>query len=138
MLSSAIAKKFTTVKARQRCLVEKAELVRDFTATLQSWYDKLPAEFRVDFPLKGTNNRSPQGVRAEHLFYLHLSYHGNLAAIHSILGHPWNLNSAQASDRNNGLVKSQIDFSNEALMEASRNIIIITRSISVDAVAPVW
>jgi len=70
--------------------------------------------------------------------YLHLSYQGNLAAIHSILGHPWNLKTAQPLELQDDAVKAQIDSSHRALTDASKSIIIITRSISVDAVAPVW
>lgn len=136
MLSSAIAKSFTTVKARQRPLVEKAELVKDFNARLQSCYSSLPKHFKVSFPIEA--KAVPEGIRVEHIMYLHLSYYGNLAAVHSILGHPWNLNTAPAHDLNNKTVKAQIASSNEALTDASRNIILATRSISVDAVAPVW
>jgi len=80
----------------------------------------------------------PRGLRAEHLKYLHLSYYGNVAAIHSVLGHPWNINDAQLSDQDDTVVTSQIEASSDALAETSRSIILITRSISLDAVAPVW
>lgn len=135
-LSSAIAKSFTTVKARQRSLIEKAQLVKHFNARLETWYGDLNTDLNVVFPLDTRN--LPRGVRVEHLMYLHFTYHSNMAAIHSILGHPWNLDAAQSFDLDDVTVKSQIKDSDEALVVASRSIIFITRSIAVDAIAPVW
>ena len=61
-----------------------------------------------------------------------------MAAIHSILGHPWNLCNALSIQRDDAIVRDQIEASNNALADASRSIILLTRLISVDAVAPVW
>ncbi len=135
-LSSNIAKSFTTVKARRRSLLEKACLVKDFNTRLESWYSNLSSDLKVVLPIDIKS--LPSGVRAEHVMYLHLSYHGNMAAIHSILGHPWNLHNAPSVDEDDEVVRDQIHASNDALVEASRKIILITRSTSVDAVAPVW
>jgi hypothetical protein len=135
-MSSSIAKSFATVKARQRPLREKVHLVKEVNKNLRSWYKTLSPDLKISFPVD--TKKIPRGLCAEHLMYLHLSYYGNLAAIHSILGHPWNLNDAQFSDQDDTVVKSQIEASSNALAEASRNIILITRSISLDAVAPVW
>ncbi|CAN9394725.1 unnamed protein product [Alternaria alternata] len=118
-MSSYIAKRFATVKARQRPLREKAHLVEEVNKNLRSWYKTLSPDLQIAFPVD--TKKIPRGLCAEHLMYLHLSYYGNLAAIHSIL-----------------VVKSQIEASSDALVETSRNIILITRSISLDAVAPVW
>ncbi|KAH7385829.1 fungal-specific transcription factor domain-containing protein [Pyrenochaeta sp. MPI-SDFR-AT-0127] len=134
MICSAIAKSFSTVKARERSLSEKVKLVKYFTTSLRAWYQDIPEAFRPGFPLKPES--LPYGIRAEHLIYTYLSYHGSMAAIHSTFGHPWNLN--QSLEHQNDIVKAQIASSNEVLADASRNIILITRSISVDAVAPVW
>lgn len=133
-LSSAIAKSFTTVKARERSLAEKVKLVKHFNTNLKAWYKDLPEVFKSELPLR--SGSLPYGIRAEHLMYLYFSYHGNMAAIHSIFGHPWNLN--QSLGHQSIAVKDQIAFSNDALTDASRNIVLATRSISVDAVAPVW
>jgi hypothetical protein len=99
-------------------------------------YENLSPDLKVRFPVN--TKKIPRGLYAEHLMYLHLSYYGNMAAIHSVLGYPWNLNDVQLSDQDDTVVKSQMEASSDALAEASRNIILITRSISLDAVAPVW
>ena len=135
-MSSTIAKSFATVKARQRPLREKAHLVKEIVTNLRSWYESLSPDLKIAFPVD--TRMIPRGLRAEHLKYLHLSYYGNVAAIHSVLGHPWNINDAQLSDQDDTVVTSQIEASSDALAEASRSIILITRSISLDAVAPVW
>lgn len=135
-MSSTIAKSFATVKARQRPLREKACLIKEINRTLRSLYENLSPDLKVRFPVN--TKKIPRGLYAEHLMYLHLSYYGNMAAIHSVLGYPWNLNDVQLSDQDDTVVKSQMEASSDALAEASRNIILITRSISLDAVAPVW
>lgn len=122
------------MKARERSLIEKVKLIKHFDASLREWYKDLPEVFKSEFPVK--SGSLPQGVRAEHLIYLYFSYHGNMAAIHSIFGHPWNLD--QSLDYQNSAVKDQIASSDGALTDASRSIVLVTRSISVDAVAPVW
>ncbi|CAN9432028.1 unnamed protein product [Alternaria alternata] len=135
-MSSSIAKSFATVKARQRPLREKAHLVKEVNKTLRSWYTNLSPDLKIAIPVD--TKKIPRGLCAEHLIYLHLFYYGNLTAIHSIFGHPWNLNDAQFSIQDDTVVMDQIEASSDALAEASRSIILITRSISVDAVAPVW
>lgn len=136
MLSSAIAKNFLTVKAQERCLVDKVKLIRDFDSRLRSWFDDLPTIFRLDSPIKP--ERIPRGLRLEHLMYLHLTYYGNMAAIHSVLGYPWNVDPETTLSSEASAVQDQIISSDEALTEASRNIILATRSITVDSYAPVW
>lgn len=133
MLSSTIAKTFATVKARQRPLREKAHLVKKFNTSLQSWYDDLSSDLKITFPFDARS--TPQGLRAEHLINLHLSYYGNMTAIHSILGHPWNLSNATFVDQDNVVKENQIKTSGDALADASRKLILITRSIPIDAVA---
>lgn len=136
MLSSAVAKNFTTVKARRKSLREKAYLVQNLSKNLQSWYDDLSPDLKLVFPIDPKSTL--RNLRVEHLLYLHLSYYGNMAAVHSILGHPWNLNNAPFVDQDDPVVKNQIETSGIALVETSRKIILMTRSISVDSVAPVW
>jgi hypothetical protein len=135
-MSSSIAKSFATVKARQRPLREKAHLVKEVNSHLRFWYKPLCPDLKIAFPVD--TKKLPRGLCAEHLIYLHLFYYGNLAAIHSIFGHPWNLNDAQFGMQDDTVVMAQVEASSDALAEASRSIILVTRSISVDAVAPVW
>ncbi|KAH7091354.1 fungal-specific transcription factor domain-containing protein [Paraphoma chrysanthemicola] len=136
MLSSSIAKNFLTVKAREKGLIEKVKIIRDFDSRLRSWFDELPTIFKVE-PLIQLE-RLPRGLRYEHLMYLHLTYYGNLAAIHSVLGYPWNVDLEPILGSDASAIQDQIISSDEGLTEASRNIIMVTRSIMVDASAPVW
>ena len=122
-MSSTIAKSFATVKVRQRPLQEKAYLVKEIDTNLQSWYDDLSPDLKIAFQINTKN--IPRGLRAEHLIYLHLSSYGNMAAIHPILSHPWNLSDAQLSNQEDTAVRNQIVASSDALAEASRNIILI-------------
>lgn len=126
-------KSFVTVKARQQQLLQKSELVKGLDQSLRSWYEDLPGYFKPEFPIN--QNHLPEGIQTEQLINLHFSYHANLAAIHSVFGHPWNLTD---SPGNEGSVGEQVIHSTRALQEASRNIVLITRYISIDAYAPTW
>lgn len=136
MLSSSIAKNFLTVRAREKGLIEKVKIIRDFDSRLRSWFDGLPNIFKLEPPIQ--IERLPRGVRYEHLMYLHLTYYGNLAAIHSVLGYPWNVDLEPMLGSDASAIQDQMISSDEGLTEASRNIILVTRSIMVDASAPVW
>ena len=131
MLTSAIAKSFNTVKARQRTVLEKIDLVKQYDDQLNSWYTELPANMQAGMSIK--DRRLPDGVRLEHMLYLYLSFQGNLTAVHSILGHPWYLTHDRLTQCSN-----QFALSDEKLQEVSMNIILATRSTQVDAAAPVW
>jgi hypothetical protein len=133
-IASAIMKNFTTVKAREQSPLQKTKLVKHLDQSLRAWYDDLPKTFKPDFPVK--EGHLPDGIRTEQLMYLRFSYYANLAAIHSIFGHPWNL--TDSLENQNIAVSEQAVSSTQALNEASRNIVLVTRSISVDAYAPAW
>jgi hypothetical protein len=136
MLSSEIARSFLTVKAREKSLIDKVKLIEHFDTRLRTWLDDLPTIFKLDVPTKA--ELLPRGIRIEHLLYLHLSYYGNMAAIHSVLGYPWNVTSDPEINSDNSAIKEQVASSDIALTEASKNIILVTRSISVDASTPTW
>lgn len=93
------------------------------------WYADVPIAFK-------TRMQTPLGLHVNHLMYIELSYHGVLAIVHCIIGHPWNITSA--SDQTDTVLQDQISLSNTRMAEASRSIILLTRSIGIDATAPAW
>jgi hypothetical protein len=131
-IASRISKTLLTVQARQRCLAERVKSVQELDEELRNWYKHLPQVFKPKIPVEiGT---VPNGLRIQHVLCLHFSYHGNLAVIHSIFGHPWNI----LLDGQIDLVKNQVAASNKALTNSSRQLLLATRSIPVDAAAPSW
>jgi hypothetical protein len=133
-ISSMIAKSFLTVRARQLPLSEKARSVRHIDTKLRDWYQVLHAKFTT--AVFAEPQSLPEGIRTEHILYLHFSYHGNMSATHSIFGHPWNVEPLL--DYEDRAVRDQMNASGEALSHAARNIILATRWITVDASAPLW
>ena len=133
-LTSVISKAFLTLKARRLPLIEKANLVRQVDRRLRDWYNNMPDKFKT--MALAEPHTLPPGIRTEHILYLHFSYHGNLAATHSIFGHPWNVDIT--SDTEDRIVKDQIKMSDEALADSARNIILATRWVAIDAAAHVW
>jgi hypothetical protein len=131
-IASKISKALLTVRARQRCLAERVKSVQGLDEELRNWYKHLPQVFKPKFPVEiGT---VPSGLRLQHVLCLHFSYHGNLAALHSIFGHPWNV----LLDGQKDFVRDQVAASNKALTNSSRQLLLASRSIPVDAAAPLW
>ncbi|KAI8939889.1 hypothetical protein NX059_003618 [Plenodomus lindquistii] len=139
--SSAIAKGLLTVKARSRSLAEKIKLVKHFDNKLTTWYANLPHAFRATVTTGSGTGSSIHGIRAEHFMHLHYCHHGNMAVVHSIFGHPWNLeayNNPGDERQTNLALKQQVDLSDEALSHAARSMVLLTRSITITAAAPTW
>ncbi|KAF2658702.1 hypothetical protein K491DRAFT_253954 [Lophiostoma macrostomum CBS 122681] len=133
-VSSVIAKSFLTAKARRLPLSQKIDPVRRIDRTLRNWYQALPVKFTT--AVFAEPQSLPHGLRSEQILYLHFSYHGNMAATHSIFGHPWNVEPSAYLD--DPTIQDQAIASGEALSHAARNIILATRWITVDASAPLW
>ncbi|OAL53490.1 hypothetical protein IQ07DRAFT_596528 [Pyrenochaeta sp. DS3sAY3a] len=133
-ISSDILKNFTTVKAQQVTPLQKMKLVKDMDERLKNWYDELPQHFKGNF--HAPSSQIPEGLRIEHLMYLHLTYHANMSAIHSIFGYPWNLSTSQ--NMSQPAIQEQAAASAKVLAQSSSAIILAIRSISIDSVAPVW
>lgn len=68
--------------------------------------------------------------------WIHFSYYGTLSAIHSIFACPWNFSDIE--DEEDLTVRQQINLSVLTQADAARNIILATRSVTIDAAAPTW
>ncbi|OAL46312.1 hypothetical protein IQ07DRAFT_546322 [Pyrenochaeta sp. DS3sAY3a] len=134
-ISSAILKGLMTTKARRQPLQQIAKMVHQYDQQLRMWYANVPFAFktRTGGDLRA---QTPLGLHVNHLMYVELAYHGVLAIVHCIIGHPWNINSP--SDQTDTVLQDQISLSNNRMAEASRSIILLTRSIVIDSTAPAW
>ena len=133
-ISSAIGKRLTTVKGLRRPLDDMIKTVHELEEQLQSWKESLPPLIRPGTDIK--HNNLPSRTHLSYVLYLRFAYLGSLTAIHSIFFYPWNLPRFGA-DQNPALA-TQIVLSTEAVVEASRNIILTTKQIEVDASSPIW
>lgn len=133
-ISSSIVKNLITAKARQKTPDQIVKTVQSLDRRLRRWYSDIPPDFKSDIPLRTTG--LPDGIRIEHLAYSFFSYYGSLAAIHSVLAWPWNVPGLEKE--NDDAIREQIDASSKVVADASRNIILATKSITVDSEAPTW
>ncbi|KAH7145530.1 fungal-specific transcription factor domain-containing protein [Dactylonectria estremocensis] len=133
-ISSSIIQNFSTARARQQSLLRAVELVQEHEEELKRWYEDVPDLYKQNASAKTID--LPSGILDEHLHYLNLSYHGSLAVVHCIFGHPWNI-PGPVEDHDEA-VKERIARSLTALANASRDIILSTRSIKVNSMAPGW
>ncbi|KAH7007449.1 fungal-specific transcription factor domain-containing protein [Ilyonectria destructans] len=133
-ISSSIIQNFSTVKARQQSLTCVAKLVHEHDQKLRRWFDDVPELYKQNPSAKTIG--LPSGILDEHLHYLCLSYYGSLAIVHCIFGHPWNVPGPV--DDQDEAVREMLASSYIALADCSRDIILTTRSIKVNSMAPVW
>ncbi|KAF2812009.1 uncharacterized protein BDZ99DRAFT_560742 [Mytilinidion resinicola] len=133
-ISSSTMRHLSRAKSGQRSPAELVSTVEKLDRRLHSWYQSIPAALRLDLPFKKSN--LPDGAQLEHLLYLHFAYHGSLISIHSFFGYPWNL-IGFASDSSTDL-RERMESSTRIVAEASRNLVLATRDISIDAEAPAW
>lgn len=132
-ISSSIIGQLTTAKARRRKPNQTIETVNEIHRRLKAWYETVPEalRFRGSQPVLASS-----GIHTSHLTYLHLSYHGSLAAIHSVLAYPWDVAGLESgSDLD---LQPQIETSAQVLAEAARSIILTTKYLHISAAAPAW
>ncbi|KAH8654753.1 fungal-specific transcription factor domain-containing protein [Ilyonectria robusta] len=133
-ISSSIIQNFSTVRARQQPLRDVAKFVEEHDQELRRWYEDVPELYKQNPSVKTIG--LPSGILDEHLHYFRLSYHGYLAVVHCVFGHPWNI-PAPIEDQDEA-VRERVASSLIALADSSRDIILATRSIKVSSMAPAW
>ncbi|KAL5313078.1 hypothetical protein ACEPPN_019505 [Leptodophora sp. 'Broadleaf-Isolate-01'] len=132
-ISSAIIDQLTTAKARRRKRSQTLQTVNEIHERLKSWYESIPETLR--FPGSHPVLASPD-IRIAHLTYLHLAYHGSLAAIHSVFAYPWDLSGGESDSDID--ISPQIEASTQILAGAARSIILSTKYLHISAAAPAW
>lgn len=133
-ITSAVMKDLLSVKGRRKPPSIIAKIVQELDARLESWQNNLPHYLKPTLPLQTHN--LPAGLFAEHKLWVYLSYYGTLSAIHSVFACPWNSPSENVEPDNG--VQEQMNRSLFVVADAARKIILVTRSITIDATAPVW
>jgi hypothetical protein len=124
-----------TTKARRQPLQRIAEIVHQYDQQLRMWYANVPFAFKTKIG-GDLRAQAPLGLHVNHLMYIELSYHGALAIVHCLIGHPWNI--SPPLDQTDTVLQDQISLSNDRMAEASRSIILLSKSIVIDATAPAW
>jgi hypothetical protein len=133
-ISSAVMKERLSIKSRRKSPALLVETVQSLEARLNRWWDSNPSYLKPHRPINSAH--LPPGILLEHALWIHFSYYGTLAAIHSGFACPWNFPNIDLE--NGDVVKMQIDQSMRTVADAARKMILATRSITIDAAAPAW
>ena len=133
-ISSAVMKDLISVKGRRKPPSVMAKTVQELDARLEMWRNNLPQYLKPTLPLQTQNLAA--GLHVEHKLWFYLAYYGTLSAIHSVFACPWNSPTDNVEPDN--VVQEQMDRSVLLVADAARKVILVTRSITVDAAAPVW
>lgn len=129
-ITSKISKKLATVKAYTQTPRELVQTVTEMDNLLKDWQKSLPHHLQPSTPIK--YSAIPNGLLIQHILYIRYAYYGSVLAIHSIFTYPWTMGIVSTDFRD------QVALSTNAVVEASRNIILTTRYIDVDVSSPVW
>lgn len=127
-------KKLSKVKLGKKDSEALLKSVEHLEGRIEAWYQSLPPGLLPKLPVKKAD--LPEGIKVEHALYLHFAYNGSLIAIHSIFGYPWN--STRLWTDANANLGHKMESSTEVVVQASRNLILATRDINIDAAAPAW
>ncbi|KAK5046474.1 hypothetical protein LTR84_008277 [Exophiala bonariae] len=134
-LSSRISKSLTSVKAFRQSPSEFLQTATSLDAELREWRQSLPITMRpVD---KLTAFRIPSNSITFSTTYIHYAYYGTLMAIHTMIAYPWIRSTVFDHDRDM-VDHDQIIASSNIVADAARNIIVIARSLGIDAASIQW
>jgi hypothetical protein len=133
-IASLISKKLSSVSAFRRTTAEMLETVRSLDQKLQDWRDQLPHGLQIKSPTKALEACGSRNIVS--IYHLHFAYYGSLMAIHMVLVYPWitaifSIDQVQA-------FRDQVSVSTEAVAQAARSIILLTRHLHVDVASPAW
>ena len=129
-----IAKGLTSVKSSKEQPEVLAKRARELESRLSQWHSNMPSSLRAELPLAVSFQSSER--RQYHLIYIHFAYYGSIIAIHSVFAHPWYLSTR---GHNQGPeVKEQVHASTNAVVQASRQIVLATKHIDVRGPWPAW
>ena len=133
-ISSSIFKRLASVKALRQPPQEICDAVHEMDRTLQQWRESLPQYLRIGAPIEPSD--FPSNIKVSHVLHLQSAYYSSVLAIHTRFTFPWASNTS-ARNRSPAL-RNAMELSAKTVADASRNIILTSRCIKVDAASPKW
>ncbi|KAK4947873.1 hypothetical protein LTR10_013381 [Elasticomyces elasticus] len=127
-ISSQIANRIMSVRALRQSPTEAMQTVRDIHSQLQRLLESIPPDLQEKL--------YPSTPRHLYSIYLHFSIWGNFMATHIIFFYPWV--AVRFGSESDPAVRNQIIHSAETVAYAARQIILVLRSITMDAAIPHW
>lgn len=132
-ICSQIGARIMSVKASKQSFAEARQNVKDIHSQLQELLQSLPA----GLDLKRRNLQAPfLSIQQRLEIYLHFSVHGTLMATHVIFFYPW-ISFRFRSDLESDF-HDQVNKSTAALVAAAREILVMLKTLRVDATCPAW
>ena len=108
------------------------DIVTEFDKKLRLWKDSLPLAMRPKDRLK--QFQASQDARSLEETILHCSYYDLIMVLYAPLTYPWITKRFRYDSNTNvrAKVNAQIAQSSEAMVEAARNVIIMTRNFEIN------
>lgn len=131
-ISACVSKDLTSIKASQNSAEELARRAQKLEARLNAWYEQIDPGLKPQS--LHLNKARSSGICGNHGIYLQFSYYGTLIAIHSIFAYPWNRMGGDDSN----VSPEQKERSMNTMVDASRRIVLATKSISSQVPSPAW
>lgn len=130
-------KELLSIKSRRKSPASLIETVQRLEARLKHWRETCPHYLKPQIPINSAT-QLPAGVLLKHVLWMHFSYYGILAAIHSRFACPWNFPNIEEEGEQSEITRRQIEQSIQTVADSARNMILATKSIIIDADAPCW
>ena len=134
-LSSLVSQKLMSVKAFQQSAADLLQTVTDLDLQLRRWRDSLPGHIRPPDRLMAF--QEPLNSQPHSIVLTHLAYYGTMMAIHTMSAYPWISSTILENDKS-AVTQDQTVSSSNAVAEAARNIIILSRNLGVNAASIQW
>ena len=132
-ISARISSRIMSVKAFKQPPRQTIETANDIQRQLQHLLSSVPQDLRVETSLR---NESSTGPRRIHSIYLHFAIHGSLMATNIVFFYPWI--SKHFGTESDPEFRSLAAKSAETIANAARQIMLVLRSLTVDAAVPAW
>ncbi|KIV78617.1 hypothetical protein PV11_06251 [Exophiala sideris] len=134
-IGSRVSKELGSARALRRSTAEIVKTTRTLDQELHAWREQLPESLQFsDAP--NASIAPTGGNKSMCLQYLQSSFYGSMITIHSIFHYPW---VATVFDVvSTPCLREQVAISTARATEAARNIILATKSTSLNANFPSW
>lgn len=136
-IASDIARNVNSAKASKQPIESLVVKVHELETRLREWRENMKPCFRPPMLLRRNDEHPlPPDTHWHHIVLLHFSYYGSLIALHSIFTYPWQL--SVCCQTRSPIVREQISKSTKTVLEASRQLLLATKSIDPGGSWPTW
>lgn len=133
-LTSQIDGRLASVGALRQDASEYIRAANEISEQLESWRDSMNEVWGVGRPVRPEH--LPANVQPLHVMYLHYSYYAGIQAVYTVFTCPW-LSAILKIDKD-ARFRQQVTTRVNQVAQAARGLILIFKSMELDAGLPPW